>query len=813
MNSTIKQISLLVMFMVGMTAVAVAQNLTGNVIDDKGEAVPFAGVTLLDADSAYVAGTTTDEAGKFDLPHSRRAALLRASCVGYRTTTIPVTASPMTVTLPEDGVTLQAVEVVSMRKLVKNEADRLSYNMNADPEARTTTLLEMLRKVPMVSVDAEDNVLVRGSKSFKFYKNGHPDPTLADATTARDVLRSIPANTIERVEVITEPGAKYDAEGATVILNIVTVRGSSTTGLNGTVSAGVNNHGAVNGSLQLAGSTGKLSISGNLGGYVASSHAYPTESEVDHTYLTNNTRQYTESSHHVGTATIYGQLNASYEIDTLNLLTASYSQFLWHARPSGVSVTEYYDSTGTLYSQAEVLTGKKVGDGKDDTRTGGAISARLDYEHRTHRKDEVITASYMFSRDYDNSDTHNAIGSSINPQVPYTAFDSHTKGYTNEHTLQLDYQLPLWTKHRMETGLKYIHRRNHSHTTTSYAGAEWMDLDDEFTHTTQVAAAYLSWLYTTGPVSLRAGARYEFSRLSAHFTQNPSQDFHSSLNDLVPSFTANWQINPSNSLRLSYSTSINRPGITYLNPTVVQTLTHRNYGNPNLSSARNHSLGLTYSFLSNKFTFNLSPSVEITRNMIDMLTFVDDEGFQVYTYGNGNRRVNFDFNAFMQWMPTRKTTVMLNGSAGHTYLKNPSLNLRNSGWEGFIFAQLTQELFWKIRGNVSLVWWGIGHVPTGLYGYYHVDRPTLGFSLRRSFLDDRLTVSLRAEDITHSRLRFVVESTKGDILGYSNNWNLRRTFSLNLSFRFGKSQTNVKQTATTIENNDQIGGIQSGSSN
>jgi len=806
MKETIRHSMLLVMLFVSMAAVAVAQDLAGTIIDEKGEPVPFVSVTLLDNDSAYVIGTTTDEMGRFNLPHSSQATSLRASCIGYRTTVVPIMASPMTITMPEDAVALQAVEVVTMRHLVKHEDDRLSYNLSADPESRTSSVLDMLRKVPMVSVDAQNNVRVRGEKSFTFYRNGHPDPALNNASAASEILQSMPASSVERIEVITEPGAKYDAEGASVILNIVTSRTSRNSTLNGTVTAGVNTRGVTDFGLQLAGAIGKLVLSGSAGGKLAPTMSATSEEDIDYTYATSGMRQLSKSKIHSAYSTLRGQIDASYEIDSLNLFTVAYSQNRWFAYPRSTTAIEYYDSTGTLLSQSQLLSGKDVGDGIKNSITGRSLSARLDYEHRTHLKDEVITASYMFSHRYDKEISHNSINEIFNSHVPYSAYDSHSKDYINEHTLQLDYQRPLWTSHLMETGLKYIHRRNSSHTTTSYTDAESMNLDEKFEHTTQVAAAYLSWLYKVRAVSLRGGLRYEFSYLSAHFPYNPSRDFHSSLNDLVPSFTFNWHINPSNSLRLSYSTRIRRPNIYYLNPTMKETLTTRSYGNPDLPSTHSRTVGLTYSFLSNKLTFNFMPSISVCRNWIDRYNFVDDEGFIVNTYSNDNRYVHSSLEGFMQWMPTAKTTLVLNGRATYIYRKSISMDMRRGGWGGFAYAQLTQELFWKIKGSIGLLWIGIGHYPDYLYGYFHGSRPEFDISLRRSFLDDRLSVSLRANDFTHRRICWETVYTQGDLLGHDYRYTHYRNISLNLSYRFGKSRTRVKRTATTIENNDQMGG-------
>ena len=168
-----------------------------------------------------------------------------------------------------DTLQLQDVEVVTMRQLVKTLDDRLSYNVQADPEASTSTVLDMLRKVPLVSVDGEDNVRVNGGGSFKIYKNGHPDPALS--SNPREVLRAMPASTIKRIEVITEPGARYDAEGATAILNIVTVESVRIEGVNGTVSASINTFGSPNASAYVAARAGKFTL-GATGFYQKQAH-------------------------------------------------------------------------------------------------------------------------------------------------------------------------------------------------------------------------------------------------------------------------------------------------------------------------------------------------------------------------------------------------------------------------------------------------------------------------------------------------------------------------------------------------------------
>ena len=112
---------------------------------------------------------------------------------------------------------LKEVVVEGVRKYVKSDIDKLTYDVQADEESKTKSVLDMLRKVPLVTVDGQDKIRVKGQTAFKIYKNGHPDPSFS-SQSVEQILKSMPASSIKKIEVITDPGAKYDAEGTTYIL-------------------------------------------------------------------------------------------------------------------------------------------------------------------------------------------------------------------------------------------------------------------------------------------------------------------------------------------------------------------------------------------------------------------------------------------------------------------------------------------------------------------------------------------------------------------------------------------------------------------
>jgi hypothetical protein len=161
---------------------------------------------------------------------------------------------------------LKGVEIVAQKPLVKMEVDKMSYNVAEDEDSKSNTVLDMLRKVPMVTVDGQDNITVNGSSSFKVYVDGMPNPMFSSNPSM--VFKSMPATAVKSIEVMTNPGAKYDAEGAAGVLNIVMNRqnpqaAQSLNGYNGTIRATVGTK-QLGASAFINGQQGKLSYSANV---------------------------------------------------------------------------------------------------------------------------------------------------------------------------------------------------------------------------------------------------------------------------------------------------------------------------------------------------------------------------------------------------------------------------------------------------------------------------------------------------------------------------------------------------------------------
>ena len=698
-----------------------------------------------------------------------------------------------------DNIQLEGIEVTAQRQLIKQEVDRIGYSVADDADSKTNNVLTMLRKVPMVSVDASDEIRVNGQQNFKIFRNGHPDPSLS--RNAKDILKAMPASSVKRIEVITEPGAKYDAEGTTMILNIVMADNSTLKGVSGMASARADHKGAVGGSLNMTTQLDKVVLSVDYGIHHDGNNGQGYRSTMLNHYTQSGAELVGNTKFDADKVTVhFADVSASWEPDTLNLLSWSLNGFAYNYAGNGVNTNIMRDvMERPLYSYGM----------NNHTNTDSYnFDTRVDYQRRTGLKDETITLSYMLSAFRNKNKDNSRYTDLVNMPVAYYGIDQDGKENFNEHTVQLDWTRPLAEKHKLETGAKYIYRLNRSHNVLDYLGID-DDTDMRYKHVTQVGAAYVSYTFHSGPWDARAGLRYEHSYLRATYPDGQQDAYEAHLNDFVPSASLRYQFNWSNSLKLSYAASINRPGISYLNPAVIETPTTRSYGNTDLGSVHYHSVSLTYMRVGPKLTFNVTPQFQFSNNGIGAVKWADGL-VQVSTYANTLKTYSTTVSAFVQWMLSQKTNVMLNGSIGYNYYKSKELGLKNDRVSGNFFANVTQFLPWKLQLSGFAGMWGGGI--NDLYGrmgtvFFH------GFSLQRSFLkEDRLTVQLQAiVPFSGKYMSMKNYMTQGDVTGWTRFEQNARRFGINISYRFGSLSTRVKKSDKTIENDDLIGsGKQSG---
>lgn len=700
------------------------------------------------------------------------------------------------------SISLDSVEVTAQRQLIKQSIDRVGYDVQADNDAKTQTVMDLLRKVPMVTIDGEENILVKGNSNFKIYRNGHLDPSLTK--NAKEIFKAMPASTIKSIEVITDPGAREDAEGVNAILNIVMMDTRHMEGITGNVNAGYTSLNHTNLGGYLATQFGKLNLSVDYGYGHMSKKETKQNGYVYRQYVeSGKTEDITTESTNAGNVH-YGDINASYDVDSLNLLSASFGGYFYKLDVNGHADFYLTDrDNNPLYSCRENFWLPSYGH--------HSWNGRFDYEHRTHLDGEKLTFSYMLALTRQHSDQETNYSNMVNFPYPYTGFLTKAREHFTEHTLQIDYVRPFMQWNKIEFGAKYIDRRNMSKNRQDfYQEPNYPSYSTDFKHTTQVAAVYADYIYNHDRWSARAGLRYEYSYMLGNYPDGNGQSFHKHLNDFVPQASIQYQIDERQSLKLGYITSITRPGITYLNPAVVTTPNRVDFGNPQLASARDQRLQLTYLYIGSKLTLQIVPQYQFSNNQIGSIVYAQDDT-RYGTYGNVIRTRRFQIEAYAQWKPFNNTTLVANLNYRHAIQRNADINMELTCDPLNYYINVSQKLPWKL--TVSGYAFGqFGHAQESLYAYsrsWH----RYGFNLQRSFLsDDRLTVRLTANAPFHKNLNYHTRTVQGDILGCGDNINAQnnRQFQISVSFRFGKLKSSVKKTETTIENDDVVGGITRG---
>ena len=830
-DMTMKQTLISMALILMLALCAKAQNtqhsytITGVVADSvTHEGEPYATLTIARADSAAnpLKQALTDIKGRFSISSSGTGSyLLMVRSMGrkpmQRAYTVDATTRTIdlgTLLLQDGGNQLETVEVVAYKPLVKADVDKIAYSVEDDPEANTNTVIEMLKKVPMVTVDGQDNIRVNGNSSFKIYVNGKPNNMMTK--NPKEVLKSMPASSIKKIEVITNPGPKYDAEGVGGILNIVT-EGKGPEGYNATFSGRANNS-SYGGGLYATVKQGKLTMSVN---YNASSnhspkgYTYSDRSQIgtDGTVTSSTVADGYTKGHSQWQG---GDVEASYEIDTLRLITGSFSLSKF---------TSKRDALNTAFSTMPA-TGQRLYGYRSPSHSKenwDDYSASLDYQRSFSVKDRLLTLSYRLESSPSTSDSR-YLYTDREAADDWQTFidrmrDQRMDGDENtmEHTFQIDYTTPFAKHHTWEAGVKYILRRNKSDNDRYNLGTgdkdETYDSDNSshYRHHNDILAAYTGYGLTLDKWSARLGLRYEHTLQKVEYLLGRGTNFHKNFDDLVPSARLGYKFSDATNLSLGYKMRINRPGIWYLNPYLDDRIPDAiSQGNPNLDTEKSHAVDLQFSSYNSKLTYTLTGTYRFVNNSIESVDrLVNDRDIAglpnptgkdvIYSsYANIGHIQYAGLMAYANWTPITNTRITLNGSVGYSHMSDGQ-SLRNHGWCTNIDASLQQTFAKTWIFNASY--------------YVQTPQPTLqgkearyqwyNFSLSKSFMDKRLTLTAYIINPFGKRYFCYRSETVADNFRTtaSSSW-CQLYYGVSVRFRIGKLKASVKHTERTVENND-----------
>jgi len=789
----------------------------GGSVSDSSHNQPVGFVTVVlqnpQTHAAVKSGLTKDD-GSFSLkaPAGKPYQLVLVF-VGYNTKVVSVNGGTSDINLgklllsPSNGQ-LKEVSITAARPLMKQEVDRITYDIQADPDSKQQTVLDMMRKVPLLSVDANDNVRLKGSGNYKILINGKESALMSKNPS--DILKSMPAVNIDKIEVITTPPAKYDAEGLAGIINIITKRSVDQgynvgmfTRFNSTFGPGVN----LNGTFK-QGKFGMAAFGGVGRSFSGSGGNKPTLlGSTENIFATQTTISQSGTTFQNGNFH-YGGAELSFEIDTLNLVTASVNVFgeNLHLDNRQLSATDSLGEPKQTYNWQN--TGRTSTLGLDL-----AVNYQLGFKRS---KDRLLTFSYKYSYAPNTQFNDNMFSQRFNyPESLFPDYHQYNNAGNRDHTVQIDYAGPLIKQVEIEAGAKMILRSNYSsfhvddRDTATQQFITNTQLTDNFNYHQDIYSLYNSYQLKMEKWTGKAGLRLERTAISADFV-SAGVTTAPSYNNLIPSVSIQRSFAAS-SLNLGFTQRIQRPGIFQLNPFIDRSNpAFITTGNPGLKPELDNTFDLSYSNFS-RGSINIDLSYAFSNNSIQNVSSLHVENINnkpdtvtYTTFQNLGTNKTLGLNINTNLSLTKNFTLSLNGQLNYVRLSGRfnGIVYKNDGITGSGFGSMRYKFGASgfavsfnagyFSGNVNLQ----GRTADNIFNQY---------LFTKDFLNKKLTIGLAANNPYSKFYTYHTNIRSADFYQTTYTQTYNRSFALRFNYRFGRLKGDIKKNAHGIENDDTKG--------
>jgi len=606
------------------------------------------------------------------------------------------------------------------------------------------------------------------------------------------VFKSMPATAVKSIEVLTNPGAKYDAEGAAGVLNIIMNKQDgqgvqSMNGFNGTVRASAGNK-QLGGSVFINGQQGKLSYSAN----VMTSYNTPGNTTTETEQLQDNgNSQLMTSDNDLKTPFTMGSLTLGYQIDSMSVLNLTAQVNSMTMKTNGTSMT-------TINNGGQG-TGFSYGSTTDMKNSRTSFNGSLDYQ-RFFNKDHTQSLALTYQLNYSPAKTEMTnIFNTQSTLMDLTNRYSESKNNTTNHTFQADYTMPIGTGQTLSLGAKL-----QLHDATADSKYYLKDVYDpssssDYEYKNSILAGYGEYAGNFNKVGVKAGLRYEHTWQDVEYHLGNGEDFTKNYGSLVPTASLQYTLSQGSNLGLTYNMRISRPGISYLNPYVDKTNPIAiSYGNPELGVEKNHNLSLVYNLFTPKLMVNLNLHHNFVDNAISQYSFYDAENLLNTTYGNIVKRHQTGLNGYVNYLLTKDTRIFFNGGVNYLDLRSDALAQSNSGWTANAMVGLQQTLPWDLKLSAFAITSTKNYTLQGWSGGFNL----VTASLSKSLLKDKLNLSVSGILGLNSggKLNIESENRGKDFVSRTSVKVPIYGVTFTVSYTFGNSKVKTKQHTSRVEN-------------
>lgn len=775
--------------------------IEGKVLDSlTREVVGFATISLKKKGSSIVLdGVLTEETGLFKFENVVNGSYdLYFSFLGYNEKKVAAVETTLknpdinigNVFLVPASYLLDAVEIKEQKLLVENKADKLVFNAENDASIAGGDATDVLRKVPMLSVDLNGNVSLRGSQNVRILINGKPSGMFA--SNVADALKMFPADQIKQVEVITSPSAKYDAEGSAGLINIITKK-QNIEGVAGSVNASVGNR---QNSLftNLNVGKGRLGLSsGAAVFYSTPANGISTFFREDQTALglRKVEQNGTQKTSRLGGN---GSISAFYDFNGYNSINSSFN-----FRGFGFDLNG--NTRGLLIDPSIGLN-----DQFDRINTGdnffGGFDWNTDYTKKFEKREgQELSFGVQYSKQNNNQDSK--ISEIHTLELLNRNTDITNTGVNHETTLQIDYVHPFSKVVKLEAGTKAVIRNIISDYNTQIfdISTGYRPLTESFKYDQDVYSGYASMNFTLAKkYSLITGLRYEKTDIAGAFAESKELNFSGiGYENFLPNLTISRTFKNFRTLKLAYSQRLQRPSLQFINPFNNNSdFVNRTEGNPYLDPEIVHQVEVAYNITFKGFTTFSSVFYKYTDGIIEQILNIDNNGLSVNTFKNIGTNNSVGINTFIT--KTVNLVTLRTGGNFATYNAKGIVNgvaASRSSYEYNIF--LNGEI--KISGTFKADFFGFFRSPVRTIQGDNPAFTIYGMGVRKEFKNSSIGITMiepfNADKFFNSNIETssFVQQTSFSIPFRSIGVNFRYKFG-NVDFKERKSKvknTDLKQ--------------------
>lgn len=770
-----------------------SQEISGVVADSvSGGGVPYAGITVEYPDT--VTGCISDEQGRFSFLPLEYPLRMKASALGMTGDSIRLDAHPdrqVRLVLSPSSESLGEVTVYGNARLTSLTENGLSYKMSANERAQDENTLQALGYVPLVQVDYDGKISVQGSSEYSIYLNGRPYEMAQ--TSPKAFLETLPASSVSKVEVITNPTSKYGPDAGRYVINIV-LKTPSVDGYAVNLGGGGNSQPHADGSLLGMVRKGKVDFSMTYNYGLDGQRDQPVEIAYSQPGSDGEgprewgTKGYGDGDWH--THTLRAMLK--WQIDSLNTLYADA-----HGRINQTNITDHWEQTSPDRETEPRITWL---DNTNKTTSGTAEANVIYRRYAADDKDtERFTLGYHFTYNPDKRHlTQHRYGDGLEGNSSL----QHTDGGMTEHSGLASYLWDISSRHDIRFSAKNVYRSGDTHSLDTGSTTEQLYSMDYDNNVVEGGIAYSG---RVGRTMLEAGVKFNHDHFSMRLPQDAADNFSNNNFYLMPSASVYWMAADRHALYLNYSTSIRRPSVQMLNPFASSSNDYSiSQGNPLLKAQYAHETWLSW-FYNGPHNLSLMVGLIYSHNddMIQPYDYLNADNKVVSTYGNLGTGDQGTMMFNLRWDARKWLVVSADGNGGVRHLTAPGIGLDQKDW----FYSLTPKVDFLLPEHYRL------GASAGIYKNLPDPWSTkntlkmYSFYASKSFLKGRLNVSVTANS-PFSKYHKTIETTRlPSIRTTQTNYITARSFGISLSYSFGSGQKVNLQRDRTMQSADQTTGV------